>query len=66
LENYLLTFIIDENTILVPTFWGHDQFGPYNSQFSSCYFQLTVNLVPTINSLTENAYIANGLHSWHV
>ena len=33
------------------------------SQFGHCYFQLTVNLIPTINSLTENSYVANGGHS---
>ena len=51
-------------------------FGPYilrlqsiwslyfdNSQFGSYYFQLTVNLVSTINSLTENAYVTNDGHS---
>ena len=39
--------------------FGNGQFGPY-------YFQFAVNLVPTVNSLTENAYVANGLHCWHV
>ena len=46
-------------------------FGPYNlksqsiwflyfgsSQFGPCYFQLAINLVPIVNSLTENAYVA--------
>ena len=50
-------------------------FGPYvlgsqsiwslhfgSNQFHPCYFQVTVNLVFTINSLTENAYVANGVH----
>ena len=36
-----------------------------SSQFGSCYFQSAVNLVPAINSLTENAYVANELRSWH-
>ena len=34
-----------------------------SSQFSPCYFQLAFNLVPTVNSLTENAYMTNGLHN---
>ena len=38
--------------------FGSNQFGP-------CYFQLALNLVPTVNSLTENAYVVDGLHSWH-
>ena len=33
-----------------------------SSQFNLCYFQFTVNLVPTVNSLTKNAYIANSLY----
>ena len=52
--NTYYQFNIGENTILVPIFWCYGQFGP-------CYFQLVVNLVPTVNSLTENAYMANGL-----
>ena len=36
-----------------------------SSQFSPYYFQITVNLVPTVNLLTENAYMANGVHCWH-
>ena len=51
-------YVFGENTILVPIFWGH-------SQFSPCYFQFAINLVPTINSLTENAYVANDVYSWH-
>ena len=31
-----------------------------NSQFDSCYFELIINLVPTINLLTKNAYVAHG------
>ena len=31
-------------------------------QFSPCYFQNVVNLVPTINLLTKNVYVANGVH----
>ena len=33
-------------------------------QFGPCYFQLVVNLVSTVNSLTENAYVANDLSYW--
>ena len=36
-------FILGENTILILTFWGHNQFGPY--------ILVTVNLVPTIFNL---------------
>ena len=32
-----------------------------NSQFSSCHFQLAFNLVPTVNSLTENAYVVDSV-----
>ena len=59
-------------------FWQKQHFGSYilesqsiwslhscNSQVSPCYFQLIVNLVPTINSLMENAYVANGVLCWH-
>ena len=37
-----------------------------SSQFGPCYFQLAVNLVPTVNLVTENVYMANGVHSWHI
>ena len=56
-------------------FWRKHHFGPYilgsqsiqflhfgNSQFGPCYFQFAVNLIPTVNSLTKNVYVANGLH----
>ena len=46
-----------ENTILFPKFWDHKQIG-------HCYFQFTINLAPTINSLTENVCMANGVYSW--
>ena len=36
-----------------------------NSQFSPRYFQLIVNLVPTIKSLMKNAYVANISHCCH-
>ena len=60
-------YVFGENTILVPTFWGQSIWSLYfcSNQFSLCYFQPEVNLIPTINSLTENAYVTNGLHSWH-
>ena len=29
LNNLILLKFLDENTILVPTFWGHSQIGPY-------------------------------------
>ena len=37
-----------------------------NSQFGSYYFQLAVNLVTTVNSLTKNTYVTNGVNSWHI
>ena len=43
---------------LVPTFWEQLIF--------SYYFQLTINLVPTVNSLTEIAYVTNGVRRWHI
>ena len=39
--------------------FGKNQFGPR-------YFQLTVNLVFTVNLLTENVYVTNKLYSWHI
>ena len=54
-------------------------FGPYifgsqliwslyfdSSQFSPYYFQLAVNLIPMINLLMKNAYLANSVHIWHI
>ena len=38
--NYLYSFIYGKNTILVPTFWSHSQFGPYILR--------AINLVPII------------------
>ena len=49
---------VGENTILIPTFRAHSQFGPY--------ILVTVNLVLTANSQTENAYVANGGHNQHI
>ena len=43
---------------LVPTFWEQLIF--------SYYFQLTINLVPTVNSLMEVAYVTNGVRGWHI
>ena len=37
-----------------------------SSQFGSYYFQLAVNLVCTIKSVTENVYMANGVYTWHI
>ena len=52
---YEIVIKIGENTILILTFWGHSQFSPY--------ILITVNLVPTVNSLTKNTYVANSGHS---
>ena len=59
--------------------WQKYHFGPYilgsqsiwslhfgSSQFSPYYFQLAINLVPIVNSLTKNVYVANGFYCWHV
>ena len=32
------------------------------NQFGLCYFQLTLNLIITVNLLTENSYMANSVH----
>ena len=57
--------IIRKNTILIPTFLCQIWFVHFSSnQFGSRYFQLAVNLIITINSLTENVHEANGLDSW--
>ena len=34
-----------------------------NNQFSHCYFQVTVNLVPTVRKLIEFAYMTDGIHN---
>ena len=47
-----------KNTILAHTFWSYNQFSPY--------ILVTVNLVATVNLLTENVYMANNLHCWHI
>ena len=36
-----------------------------NSQFGLYYFKLRVNSAPTVNSLTKNAYMVNGVLCWH-
>ena len=54
-------------------------FGPYilglqsiwslhfeSNQFGPCYFQVTINLVPTVNLLTKNIYMTDGLHCWRI
>ena len=51
-------------------------FGPYilesqsiqtlhfeSNQFGSCYFQITINLIPTVKWLTESTKVANGMHT---
>ena len=38
--------------------FGSNQFGP-------CYIHLAINLVVTVKSLRENAYVANGMLCWH-
>ena len=57
-------FVLGENTIVVPIFWRLRSIWSLHfssSQFGPSYFQFAVNLVPTVNSLTKNAYVANGL-----
>ena len=39
--------------------FGSSQYGPY-------YFKFGVKLIPTVNSLTENVYVTNGVHNWHI
>ena len=40
------TYFLGKNTILVPTFWGHNQFGPY--------ILVAINLIPIIFNLQSN------------
>ena len=64
-ERNIKNFLLGRNIILVLTFWGHNQFGALHfgaNQFDHYYFQLTLNLVFTVNLLTENAYMANNVH----
>ena len=64
-ESNIKKILLGGNTILIPTFLGHNQFGALHfgaNQFDHCYFQLTLNLVFTVNLLTENTYIANNVH----
>ena len=56
-KHHFSPYILESRSIWSLHF-GSSQFGPY-------YFQLAFNLVPTVNLLTENAYMANSLHSWH-
>ena len=63
-----LVYNIGKKTILVLTFWGHSQFGPYiliAINLLSVIFNLQSFWVPTVKSLTENVYVANGLDCWH-
>ena len=56
------------NTTKLVTFWSHGQFRFLyfcSSQFGHSYFQLRVNSVPPVNSLTENAYVTSGVLCWH-
>ena len=50
-QNHTIWQILPKNTILIPTFLGHNQFGPY--------ILVTINLVSTVSLLTENAYVTN-------
>lgn len=50
--------LISKNIILILTFW-------VRVNLVHIIFQLTVNIILTINSLIENAYMTNGLHNWH-
>ena len=64
--------------MLVIFFWRKHHLSPYifesrsiyslhfsSSQFGPCYFQLTVNLIYTVNSQTKNVYEADRVYSWH-
>ena len=65
MEKSVSPLIIGENIILVLTFWGHSQFDSYvlfAVNLILFIFQLAVNLVSTINSLTENVYMINSVH----
>ena len=48
--------LISKNIILIITFW-------VRVNLVHIIFQLTVNIILTINSLIENAYMTNGLHN---
>ena len=54
-------YILGPNTILALTFWGHSQFSLYILvviNLVSAIFNLQINLVSIVNSLTKNAYVA--------
>ena len=64
--------------MLVIFFWGKHHLSPYifeswwiysqhfsSSQFGPYYFQLTVNLISTVNTRTKNVYVADRVYSWH-
>ena len=53
-KHYFGPYILESQSIWSLHF-SNGQFGPY-------YFQVAVNLVLTVNSLTENIYVASGLH----
>ena len=49
-----------------PYILGHSQFGLYvfvTINFISIIFQFTINLIPTVNLLTENVHVANDVHN---
>ena len=50
-------YILVSLSIWFPHF-DSNQFGPY-------LFQLAVNLIPIVNSLTKNVYVVNEIHNWH-
>ena len=49
---------IFESQLIWSLHFGSNQFGP-------CYIHLAINLVVTVKSLRENAYVANGMLCWH-
>ena len=64
--------------MLVIFFWRKRHLSPYifesrsiyslhfsSSQFGPCYFQVTVNLISTVNSRMKNVYVADRVYSWH-
>ena len=49
---------IFESQLIWSLHFGSNQFGP-------CYIHLAINLVVTVKSLRENAYVAIGMLCWH-
>ena len=58
-RNIILVPYILRSQLIWSLHFGNNQFGLY-------YFQSAINLIITVNVLTENVYVANGLHSWHI